>query len=360
MRLVAALAKKESRRVLRDKSFIFITASQLMLLSLSITFTQFLPLFIAGDVGMPHNFAKVGVASDGMMLTAFLNDSRIYETVGDQPGLVFYETGIYDGFITSPGFSGAANGTEPILVRAYMRDGPKYPTLMARSRRVLARIEDDVRRDRTALHGLPHTEYSIERADGAQSDIIYTVLLPLFLTFVSVIGGNLYITLISAEHEEGTIDVLLSTPARYLDIVASKALAAFTIVISQFLLWIAVFEVTDVEVAHPLLMAVYGGAAILFFICLGMVSYRLAPTRDSAQNIYALFILPPVALLLPFGALPDAYSALSALAPSNVLANIALSPALPLGTEAAIAAMIASVLSLLALALSASKRPAGD
>ncbi len=346
-RIRRTIVKRDATRVLSDKAFIFVTLSQLLLLSLSITFAQFLPLFISGDVGVPANFAKVGIAADGILVDGFLSDGTIYERVEEDPGLVFFETGIYDGLVVSKGFAEKANTSEPLLVEVYVKNGPKAPTVMMRTRRVLAKVEDKLRADRSMLFPGAHKEYVLDAPTGFdQPDVIYTVLMPLFMIFVSVVAGNLYITLAASELEEGTIDVLLAAGAQRADIVASKALTAFGLVFGQFISWTCVFFITDMQLSHPFLFLAYGGTTILLFVCLGMISYSVTGTRDSAQNVYSVFILLPVAALLPFGTFPSVYSHLASIAPSNVIANLALSENLGLGTCATVFLSCALVLVL--------------
>jgi ABC-type Na+ efflux pump permease subunit len=357
-RRIKVMAEKDLSRLIRDKAFLFMVASQFLLLSLSITFSQFLPLFLTGKVPMPSGFASVGVVGDDMFWSAFQESGSFFERSDLNSGLLFFGRGNYDALIVAKDFKAGFNGTAPLEVDMYLREGPKKSTIMLHAKQALERLDGEARAARLMVHDTGYVEYSLEKApDMTNSSLTYTLLLPLFIVFISIVAGNLMITLMANEIEEKTADTLLSAPITIRDLMLGKALTAFSIVFCQLIVWVAVFEAMGIYVAHPLLLIIYGGAFAAVFIAFGLLAFSLAPTRDAAQNVYAVLMLPSMVLLLPLGSMPGGLEPLLGIVPPRVIAYLTLSATLPLQVIVGVAATVvfAATLSLAVLRIGESR-----
>jgi ABC-type Na+ efflux pump permease subunit len=335
------LARRDASRLVSDKSFLFMVASQLLLLSVSLTFSQFLPRLMSGSAPVPPSFARVGVVGDDAFWSEFRGGQSMFERTDAGAGLFYYGQGDYDGLIVAENYSARLAGAGPVIVGLYLREGPKKPTILVQVKGALERLDSAARAQRIDGAGNGYVEYRLKAEPAGNSSLVYTVLLPLFIIFLAVAAGNLMITLMANEYEEKTVETLLSTPVMFRDMAFGKALTSFGLVFVQLLVWVAVFGRAGVYVAHPELVMLYGSALVLAFVSFGLLAFAYARTRDSAQNIYAMVMLPCILLLLPFGTVPPEYSWALNLVPSRVVAFAAIDRAIPPGIMAGIAATVA-------------------
>jgi ABC-type Na+ efflux pump permease subunit len=348
-RTVLVVAWKDLRRLVNDKAFVFMAASQLILLSLSLTFSSFLPQFASGQAPTPPHFALVAVVGDEAFWSAFPGRDPMFERNELEPALFYFGRGTYDAVVAAPGYGQRVNGTGPLKVDLYLRPGPKRATILLKVKSVLEGLETGARSGRLGIRGGDFVEYRlVDKPLQASSSLVYTVLLPFFVVFLAVIAGNTMITLLSNESEEKTLETLMSCPLTYVDVVVGKSLASLGVVLAQLAVWICVFRLTDVYLAHPLLLFAFACAYVLSFVALGIAAHALAPGRDAAQNVYAALMLPSVVLLLPSGVLPGIGDVALDLVPSRIIAQAALTQTLPPALLAGMAAWL--LLSILLIA----------
>jgi ABC-2 type transport system permease protein len=356
MKTVFILARKDLLRLMSDKAFLFMAASQLVLLSLSLTFSQFLPIYASGGMPTPPHYALICVAGDDAFWEAFPKGDPMYERNDPKTGLFYFQQGTYDAVIIAEDYGGRLNGSLPIKADLYVRPGPKKPTILAKTKAILEGIDVSARLARLRIHETPYTEYRLaEKPPSAASSLIYTVLLPLFIVFLSVTAGNLAITLMANESEEKTLETLLSSPITMRDIIDSKSFTCALAALAQLTAWIIAFSLGGIYIAHPILLIAYAMAQITAYIAFGHISHAIGRTRDAAQNIYAIFALPSIVTLLPTAAIPSSLSPLTEFMPSRVIAQTTLSGNMPPMTSAAIAVTI-----VLALALYAAAKAVAD
>ncbi len=330
---VSVLAGRDLSRIMRDKAFLFIVASQLLILSVSVSFSQAFPAFLAGEVATPEGFARIGVGGADPFWQAFRESGKEgFVRIDIQGDIDSFARDRFDALVFARDFEDQARLGLPVVVDAYIAEGPKASLISYQVRDVLEDLDQELRISRLADGGLAYTEYRLpedQRRGDAPAELIYTAMLPLFILFICVVAGNMMITLLSFEVEEKTLEPLLATPVSAAEVVAAKATVAISVVASQLIVWIAVFEATDIDVAHPLLLLFAGCVYVAGFTALGHLAFSLAKNRDGAQNIYAAFILPGIIMLLPFGELPPALEPLLSIIPSRIIAHLALSPTIP-------------------------------
>jgi len=355
---IPVLVKRDLIRLMKDKAFLFMVSSQLVLLSLSLTFSHFLPIIASGDMPIPNSFALVCVAGDDTLWAAFANDS-MFERNDLEPGLFYFQRGTYDALISAEGYGSKVNGTAPIQVELYVRESPKKPAVMAKLKSILQGVEGRVRTDRVVIHDVGYTEYTLrDRPAAPVSSFIYTVLLPFFIIFLGVGAGNMTITLMANEVEEKTIETLLSTPLRYRDVLISKSATSFAVVLIQLIFWMAAFGAADLYLANPLLLAAYASSYVVVFVSLGLISFAYGKSRDAAQNIYAVFMLPSIVVLLPAESLPLLLEHVINLIPTRIIAQLALTPHLPNGIIVGVLATTLASAALFAAAIAVSEKKA--
>jgi ABC-type Na+ efflux pump permease subunit len=353
---ILVLGRRDLMRIMRDKAFIFMAASQLVLLSLSLTFSHFLPIIASGDMPVPNSFALVCVSGDDAFWAAFANQS-MFERNELKTGLFFFQRGTYDALVSAEGYDSKVNGTTPIQVDVYVRENSRKPAVVAKLKAVLESLEGRVRADRVFYHDVAYTEYQLDdRPPSSVSSLIYTVLLPFFIIFLAVGAGNMTITLLANESEEKTLETLLSAPLAYRDVLISKSATSFAVVLIQLMLWVAAFGAADIYLSNPILLLAYALAYVVAFVSLGLISYSFGGSRDAAQNIYAVFMLPSILVLLPMQSLPKLLEPFLNLVPTRVIAQLALTPQPQLGLFGVILITIAGSVALFALAIRVSEK----
>lgn len=325
---IKAVCIKDVKRIMREKSFIFIIAAQLLILSLSISFGRFFPDFLSGGYRIPPGFALVGVVGPDEFWKAF-NNTSLFERTSLESGLLFFRRGNYNALVVARSF--LVNSSNPVVVDYYLNPGAKSALITSRVKGALQRIDDEVRQVRLKDAKINYTEFRLNTISDKNVglDLLYTLLLPLFMLSISVVAGNLMITLVATESEEKTLPLLASTPMTVMDILLSKSLTCMVVMPTQLFVWILVLMISNFGIAHPCALFALGLVYTLFFIALGLFSYSMTLSRDAAQNVYAVLILPVFAFLLPvYGGLSES-KILLGLVPPHILSYLSLSNTVP-------------------------------
>ncbi|MGQ0536613.1 MAG: ABC transporter permease [Methanobacteriota archaeon] len=190
--------------------------------------------------------------------------------------------------------------SEPILVEIVVPDQEVRTTLIVVTlKQALEAYEAqvrEVRADRLVAEPL--------RLDVGGSDhfaFVYTVLLPLLVLLPAFIGGAMVADALTEEYQRGTLQILLSAPVRFHEVLFGKLLA--NLVLSPLLagLWILLLAANGIPVADAgwILLFVAGATALLGVAaaCIAAV----ARERSRAQFLYSLAVLAaiPVSAFLP-------------------------------------------------------------
>ena len=131
-------------------------------------------------------------------------------------------------------------------------------------------------------------------------DIIYGILLPLLVISIAVMSGNLVINLVTNEIENKTYDTLLSAPIDVSTFIYGKTFVSMFLALIQVIMVIAILNLGNFTVNNPALLIILVLAYTLILISIALISTALTKTRDHAQNVFAVFLFPFVAMILPF------------------------------------------------------------
>ncbi|ODS39117.1 MAG: hypothetical protein A7316_00505 [Candidatus Altiarchaeales archaeon WOR_SM1_86-2] len=299
---IFVLSKKEIIKLIREKSFIFVILAQLMVLSVSVTFsTAYSELFYSQ---LPATVLDVGVVGDDSFVSGIKESGVKVHRDSEWGALEKYDRGVYDAVIICNNFSGLFESNKQINIKIYTPGGMRSVLLVVGLKETLMGLEESARSARIDVFEADVDEFDtkIIRSDERLPkplEIIYGILLPLLILSTAVISGNLTINLVAEELENKTIEPLLSAPVSIKELFLSKALTALLPLPCLAGLWMLILASKDFPISYPaallLLSVTYG----MVFVSIGIIAVSIAKSRDDAHNIFALSLLPTFALLLP-------------------------------------------------------------
>lgn len=289
-----ALAAKETRDILRERSIIVALVVQLFIAG----FSTSLSIGLSGlyDPGTVGRFPPAQVAFDGTPeLGALLGTARNLrvQTTASSDAIARFNQGQVDGVVLET----VSNGTHRISL--LIPDGGIQATLLlTQLRDLLQTYELQLRRAHQA--DLVHPVLAVEAPAGRSFPFgfVYATLLPLLVFTPVVLSGAIAGDTLVQEVQARTLGVLRSAPISVRQLLAGKLLAPIVLAPLQVLLWIGLFALNGIPVGHVgLILAVATLAAILMASLAAAIGLGV-PRPSQAQAAYALVAILVVALSL--------------------------------------------------------------
>ena len=140
-----------------------------------------------------------------------------------------------------------------------------------------------------------------QQASSFYFEFIYLVLIPLLVFTPAFISGGLVMDSITEEYERKTIELLLTSPLTFLDVVKGKMLVAVLIAPLQAFAWMVLLALNGIRVDNliPILLIVSLTAFVLV-VSGAFIAVRLKDRRLS-QLFYSLVL---VTMFLLFQVVP--------------------------------------------------------
>ena len=196
-------------------------------------------------------------------------------------------------------------GVERLVVVLVLDESKVYSSLV-RSR-VESAVESanwEISTRRLATIGLSSSDsLTVTKSSTGQSVIpitspdfveaMYLMVIPLVMVFPILLSANMTSDSIVGEKENGTLGILMATPASRLDIVLGKVLPVLVLANLQFIAWLFLLEnniLGSVRVFNkiPLLILLNMGAICFIGISL-LISIRARSTKES--NLYLTLVI---------------------------------------------------------------------
>lgn len=298
------IAKKDFRKIIREKAFVFVIFSEFLVLSLSVMFASAITSVLSpAEMDMPRGLQVAVVGDDNFY--NYLSEAGFTVQREDIFGaMVNYNNNGYTAVIVAENFSNIYLSSKPVKISIYMPEDMRAFILLSNLKKKLKDLEVKVREDRIKQAGEEILQVNVIAKDAGKKplpmDIIYGILLPLLIISIAVMSGNLVINLITNEIENKTYDTLLSSPIDAQTFIYGKAVVSMFLALLQIIMVIVILNMSKFTVSNPLILIVLVMSYTLILISIAVISAAIAKTRDNAQNLFALFLFPFVAMILPF------------------------------------------------------------
>lgn len=119
----------------------------------------------------------------------------------------------------------------------------------------------------------------------------YALLVPLLLTVPTFISGAIAADAVTQEVDSRTLELLRSSPAGSRGIYSGKIIAPIVLAPLQGLLWMILFRINGIHIAHPIPMLVLLTAVTTLLVCAAVLFALALRKQGDAQIAYSLFVL---------------------------------------------------------------------
>jgi ABC-2 type transport system permease protein len=302
---VCVIAKKELSGLASEKTILLAVLLQVFIA----VFSSFLivglaalynPDSVSGLAGVSF---RVGYSGPDTPLAAIIEEREDFELFrADETGVlsalaareVAAAISVPD---TAPG------DQKPMVITVYLIEDDLLNILVGpKLKSALLAYEEELREVRTyRLDERPISLVLPEPEGTGLFEFVYGLLIPLLLFLPAVISSAMVIDLITEEHHQQTLEVLMAAPLTYTDVVFGKALAAFVLVPVQAAAWIVLLALNGITVGSPaeIMLQVSASGAVLVLV--GVLTAVIFPERTTAQAAYSgvLVVLILLALAMP-------------------------------------------------------------
>ena len=296
------ISKKDFRKIIREKAFVFVIFSEFLVLSLSVIFASTITSVLSTtEMALPPGFKIAFVGDDGFY-DYFSESGLKLERRDIFDAMVGYNNNFYTSVIVAENFSSVENATSPVKISIYIPEDMRSFIIVSGLKEKLKALERDVRLKRIEQTDAEIFDVKViaEDKEAMPIDVIYGILLPLLIISVAVTSGNLVINLVTNELENKTYDTLISAPVTVSSFIYGKAFVSIILAVVQIFMVIAILDLGGFIINNSILLILLVLAYTLILISIALVSSALTKTRDNAQNIFAVFLFPFVAMILPF------------------------------------------------------------
>jgi ABC-type transport system involved in multi-copper enzyme maturation permease subunit len=292
----AVIVQKELRSLLSEKTLILAIIIQLMIASFSsllvIGLASFFDPSALDKYDAPR--AKIGIVGGGD-LKQFIEKSQViprYYT--DLPhALDSFNRNRIDAVLVVPAVS--TGGSEIIQLVLYLPKSDIKGTLVTlQLKKPLEDFETyvrDVRSPRIGFEPIRLYVDDVPKKTSTYFEFIYGILIPLLVFTPVFISGGLVIDMITEEYERKTMDLLLVSPASFLEIIYGKMITAVMIVPMQAFLWLALLRLNHIEVHNTWLILLLAGIIAGVIVLIGAIVAVKYKERIISQYIYSLILI---------------------------------------------------------------------
>lgn len=299
-----AIAAKEARSVLREKTLLLMFLIQLFIAA----FVGFLVVGIfsyfspeaLGDRYLPKADLAVVTQDEEHELIGYIVQNRglrLFLTPEFAAAMEAFYEGRVDGVLVVP--EEGARGRKPIKLDLYLPKTELEATVIATAlKKPLQRYEASVRNLR--VHRLSPEFREVLSFDprlptpkkaSSYYEFVYGILIPLLLIAPALVSGGLIIDLLTEELERKTLQMLLASPISLGRVLDGKLLVAVPIAPIQTLLWMYLLEFNGIQILNKGIVFVFAaGMSLLMVICGAVVSLHYEK-RGTAHFVYSLFLL---------------------------------------------------------------------
>lgn len=300
MRPLLAVAGKDLRDILRERSILVSLAVQLFIAG----FSTFLSVGLTGlyDPGAIEAFPRADVAYAGPGgFDAYLDDARNLdvERMSADEGRTRFLDGRVDAVVEETWSDADATRTVTLLLPEGTIEGT---LLLTQLKSMLQEYEHDLRVERSTrlVQPLVVAPEPPEAAAGSFA-FVYGSLLPLLVLTPVFLSGAIAGDSFVHEAQTKSLLILRSTPLSGAGIVAAKMLVPILLAPAQVALWIGLFALNGLPVAN---LAILLGLAAILALLLASFSLAIATwvrQEGQVQAAYALLVLllAVASLLLP-------------------------------------------------------------
>ena len=297
------IAKKDIRKIVREKAFIFVIFSEFLVLSLSVVFaTTITSVLSPSEMAIPSNI-RVAVVGDSDFYEFLSEAGFAAERQDIFDAMINYNNNFYAAVIVAYNFSGIYEKKDLVRISIYMPEDMRSFIVLSNIKKKLKELESDVREERITYTDAEIFEVVvIEKSDKktVPIDIIYGILLPLLIISIAVMSGNLVINLVVNEIENKTYDTLISAPVEVSGFIYGKTLVSMFLALLQIIMVVLILNLGNFTINNPFFLIILVLSYTLIFISAAIISSAITKTRDHAQNVFAVFLFPFVAMILPF------------------------------------------------------------
>ena len=303
MKLIT-IAKKDFRKIIREKAFIFVIFSEFLVLSLSVVFAATITSVLSPtEMEIPSGL-RVAVVGDDNFYEFLSEFGFAVERENIFDALIKYNNNLYTAVIVAEDFSNIYTGKDPVRISVYMPEDMRSFIILSNLKKRLNDLEGDIREKRIGYTNADIFEVEVLAGGNGREiipmDIIYGILLPLLIISIAVMSGNLIINLVTNEIENKTYDTLISAPIDVSTFIYGKTFVSLFLALIQIVMVIVILNLGGFTVYNSALVVLLVLAYTLILISIALVSSALTKTRDHAQNVFAVFLFPFVAMILPF------------------------------------------------------------
>ena len=311
------IAGREIRVLGREKTIILAVVIQLFV-------AAFAGFLVVGLVSLYDPGSVEGYQIDAAVTGDATNE--MLAAIEDRPAIdgTRYETtseayaDFQDGAVNTVFQTTRSDGRIEVVMTA--PDGSIETTLVvSEGQEALRALERNLRAERAGSLANPPLPLPPDTGGNPYYDFTYTILLPLLVFLPVFISGSITVDSLTAESEQGTLELLRVAPVTMVDIVDGKSVAMIAIAPIQAVAWLGLLSLNGVAVANVAPLAALVTAVTAIVVALGVAVSLLAPDRRSSQLLFSVGVLLffAGATLLPGG-------------PANTAARLAIDSTTPL------------------------------
>jgi ABC-type Na+ efflux pump permease subunit len=208
---------------------------------------------------------------------------------------------------------------EPVTVTLYTVQNDLQATVVGiKIKEVLVEYEKTLRAaraDRLDLRPI-ELQFAGSRRGGEFFEFVYGLLIPLLVFLPSIIASALVIDLITEEYQYGTLDVLVSSPISFSEVIWGKIAACELLVPLQAGAWLLLLAANGIRIQHMPEILLQVSAISFCMILLAALVALYYRERTDAQFIFSTAL---VVVMLGVLAVPSN--------PLNMLARLAVGTA---------------------------------
>lgn len=299
MRRVLALARKELRDIVRERSIVLAFLVQFFVAAFSAFLTVGLVGLYDPESGGPTRRADIAYVGPGGfdLVLGDADNLRIHRLDVDVAHARF-QSGELDAIVEESYLEADAARTVTLLVP----QGEVSTTLLITQFKSLLRdYERELRLDRESRIEQPVVYVTTDANPNVYYGFAYTVLLPLLVLTPVFLAGATAGDGLSQEIQTRTLGLLRSTPLSTAEFVIGKIIVPVTLAPLQVLAWVLLLDLNGLHVSNVLFLLSFTTSLATLLACASVIIALFVRREGQTQAAYALVVLLffVLSLLLP-------------------------------------------------------------
>ncbi|MFH0861448.1 MAG: ABC transporter permease [Candidatus Altiarchaeota archaeon] len=307
MRRTFAIARREFRTMMREKSFILVLIFEILLVSSSAFLSTGYGVMTSPEssdlLKGSRNIISVGLVTDSKREfaqplqkagIAYYNYLSLSAAEGD------FQSGLLDAII----IGSVDLRKDPSVITVYLPDNtPKIGLIRLSLKRFFLDVEERLRNVKLLVYApdlkiLGTSDFS-DSSPAQNFEVFMVFTIPLLFFMPVIMGGSLIIDGLTEELESGRILNLLAAPLSDASIVAGKCIGCLAVTLPHCLIWIIVLAFTPYGILNPLGMFLAYSLYCSLFILLGAAISIWVKRNRPAQMAYTLIAVVAISLMSP-------------------------------------------------------------